>query len=80
MHDDRVLQTANNNNKKYMNRNYSITCIITLYVMADRILARNKKKPMCYFFFSPTYSLMAILSECRDDTDDMLWDIYKEKD
>lgn len=22
---------------------------------------------------------MAILSECRDDTDDMLWDIYKEK-
>lgn len=23
---------------------------------------------------------MAILSECREDTDDMLWDIYKEKD
>lgn len=22
---------------------------------------------------------MAILSECRDDTDDMLWDIYKKK-
>lgn len=22
---------------------------------------------------------MAILSECREDTDDMLWDIYKKK-
>lgn len=22
---------------------------------------------------------MAILSECRDDTDDMLWDIYTEE-
>lgn len=33
---------------------------------------------MAYVLY--TYSLMAILSECRDDTDDMLWDIYKEKD
>lgn len=26
-----------------------------------------------------TYSLIAIFSECLEDTDDMLWDIYKRK-
>lgn len=26
-----------------------------------------------------TYSLIAIFSECLEDTDDMLWDIYKKK-
>ena len=28
---------------------------------------------------SYAYSRMAIFSECRDDTEDMLWDIYKER-
>lgn len=62
-------------------------CVITQRVMAVRSFfeTRQKKKendgmrtPCVGLGF--TYSLMAILSECRDDTDDMLWDIYKEKD
>lgn len=58
-----------------MNGNYIIMCIIILDLMMVSFSLKKKKshqqahvEAMCLF----TYSLMAILSEFRDDTDDML--------
>lgn len=71
-----------NPKRQHINGNYTVICIITPLVIVVRVSAINQNTAestfACYFFF--TYSLMAILSECRDDTDDMLWDICKEKD
>lgn len=49
-------------------------CVITLHVMKVRLWSQNKYSRGHVLHFPPpsTYSLMAILSECRDDTDDML--------
>lgn len=74
--------------RQHINGNYTIICIIAPLIIGCcgykterwEVEGKTQQKVHACLAFFPTYSLMAILSECRDDTDDMLWDICKEKD
>lgn len=50
-----------------------VAALITWIITAVTVSAQRKERKK-----GNTYSRMAILSECREDTDDMLWDICIE--